>query len=174
MMSVYAILPLRVVLLSALLLLAGCGPLDREETLREELASYFYISKTLRFESQGQCTAAIFQLVSQGTRRPVAVVSDVRAGLRLIKQGRVVAFDVTDATPNEVSEQVMSISLEEGVGLISSFIGPAMECMDDQFQIDAYYALTTPDTLAIYDPAANAFMMLHRPNRLLFFMRGTI
>ena len=158
-----------------LLPLAGCFPMDKEEALREELQTLVYLAQTRRFTSKSTCTAAIFDLVSDRVRsKTVRTVSDVRSGLRLIKEGRVVAFDVTGANPNEVSEQLMSLSLEQGVGLLSSFVGPSLDCMDDQYQVDVYYALMAPESLAIYDPGANAIMLLYRPKRLLFFLRGNV
>lgn len=161
--------------LLALLLLAACFPLDKEEALREELRNFVWLAQTRRFESQSTCTAAIFDLASTGVRSArVRVVSDVRAGIELVKQGRAVAFDIPGKTPNMVSEEMMSINLYEGMGLVSSFIGPSLACMDDQFQVDAYYALMTEDTMAIYDPGMNALMLLHRPKQLLFFMRGNV
>ena len=164
-----------VLLLSALLVLSSCLPLDREEEVRAELSGLVYLAQTRRFTSKPTCTAAIFDLASSSVRsQSVRIVSDVRSGLRLVKSGRVVAFDVPGANPNTVSEQLMSISLEEGMGLLSSFIGPSMACMDDQFQLDAYYALMSEQSLTIYDPANNAIMLLHRSARLLFFMRGNV
>lgn len=162
-------------LFGVLLLLAACFPLDKEEDLRAGLRGIVYLAQTRRFESKSTCTAAIFDLASDAVRTPaVRRVSNVREGIELAKQGRIVAFDVPGLTPNMVSEQMMSINLYEGMGLISSFIGPSMECMDDQFQVDVYYALMTEDSMAIYDPASNAMMLLHRPKKLLFYMRGNV
>ena len=147
-----------VLLLSALLVLSSCLPLDKEEEVRAELSGLVYLAQTRRFTSKPTCTAAIFDLASSSVRsQAVRIVSDVPG-----------------ANPNTVSEQLMSISLEEGMGLLSSFIGPSMACMDDQFQLDAYYALMSEQSLTIYDPANNAIMLLHRSARLLFFMRGNV
>ncbi|MEQ5868430.1 hypothetical protein J4E08_00805 [Sagittula sp. NFXS13] len=161
--------------LIGLTLLASCFPMDAEEELREELKQFVYLAQTRRFESQATCTAAIFDLAGTGVRsEAVRTVSNVRAGLKLVQEGRAVAFDVPGLTPNMVSEQMMSINLYAGMGLISSFVGPSLACMDDQFQVDAYYALMSQDTLTIYDPTMNAIMLLHRPRQLLFFMRGNV
>lgn len=167
--------PLLILRVLPLVLLAACFPLDKEEELRVRLGSLVYLAQTRVFVSKGACTAAIFDLASDAVRKPaVRAVSNVRTGVQLAKEGRVVAFDVTGLTPNAVSEQVMSIDLPGGMGLISSFIGPTLACMDDQFQVDVYYALMTPDSLTIYDPASNAIMLLHRPKKLLFYLRGNV
>ncbi|MBP0481126.1 hypothetical protein [Sagittula salina] len=161
---------------AALSLLASCiFALDEEEALRVDLKRLVYLAQTRSFTSRSTCTAAIFDLASDQVRsQGMRIVSDVRSGLRLVKEGRVVAFDVPGLTPNMVSEQVMSMNLYAGLGLISSFVGPSKDCMDDQFQVDVYYALMTPDSLTIYDPERNALLLLHRPKRLLFYLRGDV
>lgn len=173
----FHIAPLMRLLVSlvALTLSAGCWwlPLDQEDALREDLQRYVYLAQTRRFTSKGTCTAAIFDLVSAGVRsKTVRTVSDIRSGMRLVKEGRVVAFDIPGLTPNMVSEQAMSVNLYAGIGLVSSFVGPSQDCMDDQFQVDVYHALMSPESLTIYDPNTNAIMFLHRPRQLLFVMRG--
>lgn len=157
------------------LALAGCLALDKEEEVRAEVADWVFLAKTRIFVSKPTCTVAIFDTISSGVRtQGVRTATDLRAGLKLIQQGRTVAFDIPDITPNAVSEGLMSISLSEGMGMVSSFVGPSQSCMDDQFQVDVYYALTVPESLTIYDPTSNALMLLHRPTQLLFFMRGNV
>ena len=73
-----------------------------------------------------------------------------------------------------VSEGLMSVNLYDGLGLISSFVGPAQACMSEAFQSDVYMALMSPDTVMIYDPASNALLLLHRPSQIAFFMRGNV
>jgi hypothetical protein len=157
-------------------LLTGCLRLDTEAEVRALLKTWVFLAQTREFTSKGSCTAAIFDTVSPSLRGSGAVwtVTDVRSGLRRVEQGQAVAFDLPGISPNEVSEQVMSISLSDGLGLISSFVGPAQACMGDQFQSDVYLALMSPDTVMIYDPTQNALLLLHRPSQIAFFLRGNV
>lgn len=156
--------------------LAGCLRLDTEEEVRSLLKTWVFLAQTRDFTSRSTCTAAIFDTVSPSLRStgPVRVATDLRSGLRMVEQGQAVAFDVPGLSPNDVSEQVTSISLSGGLGLISSFVGPSRSCMDDQFQADVYLALMSPETLMIYDPARNALFLLHRPSQIGFFLRGNV
>ena len=71
-----------VLLLSALLVLSSCLPLDKEEEVRAELSGLVYLAQTRRFTSKPTCTAAIFDLASSSVRsQAVRIVSDVRSGL---------------------------------------------------------------------------------------------
>lgn len=161
--------------LALVLSLPGCFAMDKEEEVRAQVASWVFLAQTRTFVSRSTCTVAIFDLISDGVRlQDVRIVDDLPSGLTAIKEGRTVAFEIPGATPNAVSEGLMSIDLAEGMGLLSSFIGPQQACMDDQFQVDVYYALTVPETLTIYDPGSNAMMLLHRPTKILFFMRGNV
>lgn len=155
--------------------LSGCIALDTEEEVRVELAGYVFLEKTRQFVSRPTCTAAVFEVISEGVRsQRVKQVDDVRHGLRLVREGRVVAFDLPGLTPDGVSQALMSISLSDGMGLVSSFTGPANACMDDHMQLDFYFALMDPETLTIYAAQTNALMLLHKPSQLLFFLRGNV
>jgi hypothetical protein len=166
---------LRVFPLALLLPLAACLRLDTEEEVRAQVKTWVFLAQTRTFVSKPTCTAAIFDTISPDVRSmAVRRVSSVRSGLRLIQEGRTVAFDVEGLTPNDVSQQMMSMNLSEGMGLVSSFIGPSRVCMDDQFQVDIYYALMQPESLVIYDPGSNALGILHRPSQIFFFLRGNV
>ncbi|SMX49489.1 hypothetical protein [Maliponia aquimaris] len=156
--------------------LAGCGPLDREETVRAQVRTWVFLAQTRSFTSRSTCTAAIFDTVSGELRTtgPVRRVTDLRAGQRALAAGQAVAFEVTGMTPNSVSEALMSINLSGGLGLVSSFTGPARSCMSEAFQHDIYLALMSEDTVLIYDPGSNALLLLHRPSQIAFFLRGNV
>lgn len=157
-------------------LLTGCFRLDTEEAVRAQLGGWVFLAQTRVFTSRGTCTAAIFDTISGDLRAsgPVRRVGDLRAGQHLLSQGRAVAFEIPGMTPNMVSEALMSVNLSEGLGLISSFVGPARACMDPSFQADVYLALMSDETVMIYDPATSALVLLHRPSQIAFFLRGNV
>lgn len=155
--------------------LAGCFRLDTEEEVRSLIRDWVFLAQTRSFTSRPTCTAAIFDTISGSLRSgPVRSVTDLRAGVRLLDEGRTVAFEVPGLTPNMVSEGLMSIDLAGGLGLVSSFVGPSRACMSDQFQQDVWMALMSPDTVLVYDPGQDALLLLHRPSQIAFFLRGNV
>ncbi|MBV7393849.1 hypothetical protein [Mameliella sediminis] len=162
------------VLLAAML--AGCLRLDTEEEVRAQLKGWLFLAQTRVFVSKSTCTAAIFDTVSGELRAsgPLRRVEDLRSGQRWLEQGQAVAFEIAGASPNAVSEALMSVDLSGGLGLISAFVGPSQSCMDERFQADIYLALMSEETVMIYDPAGNALVLLHRPSQIAFFLRGNV
>ena len=161
--------------LTLFLALSGCFKLDTEDEVRSLIRDWVFLAQTRDFTSRPTCTAAIFETVSSSLRSgPVRSVTTLRDGVRLLSEGRAVAFEVAGLTPNEVSEGLMSLDLPEGLGLVSSFVGPSRAFMSESFQQDAWLALMSPDTVLIYDPSSNALLLLHRPSQIAFFMRGNV
>lgn len=156
-----------------LLPLAGCFPLEEEAEARQRANQWVFLAQTRRFAVQSDCAVGVFDAVSPMLRqsRGAKPVTSVRAALPFLEQGRAVAFDMPDVSPNEISEQLMSINLFKGLGLLSSFVAPARRCMDDVFAADAVTALMSPDTTLIYDPKTYAIVLLYRPGPLAFYIR---
>ncbi len=157
-------------------LLTGCSRLDTEAGVRAHIKTWVFLAQTRHFTSRSTCTAAIFDTISGELRGsgPVRRVADLQSGQRLLAEGRAVAFELPGLTPNMVSEALMSVNLSEGLGLISSFVGPSLTCMTEAFQNDVYLALMSPDTVMIYDPSRNALLLLHRPSQIAFYLRGNV
>ncbi|ASP22633.1 lipoprotein [Antarctobacter heliothermus] len=157
-------------------LLAGCFRLETEAEVRAHLNTWVFLAQTRHFTVRSTCTAAIFDTISGEVRSsgPVRRVEDLSNGQRLLAEGRTVAFELPGLSPNEVSEALMSVNLSEGLGLISSFVGPSQACMTEAFQNDIYLALMSPDTGMIYDPSRNALVLLHRPSQIAFYLRGNV
>ncbi|WGW02248.1 hypothetical protein [Tropicibacter oceani] len=161
-----------VLMLTAAALLTACQ-LDTEQEARAIVAPWIFLAETEQFTSEKDCTVARFAVVSQEVRRtrgPVLMTS-VRAAIPLLQDGQTVAFDIPGVTPNQVSEQLMSINLFKGLGMLASFVGPGKRCMDDAFAADAYSVLMSPDTMMIYDPVTYSMVLLYKPAKTAFFMR---
>ncbi|MFZ7090122.1 hypothetical protein [Primorskyibacter sp. 2E233] len=158
--------------LTALVGLTACQ-LDTEQEARKIVAPWIFLAETEQFTSEKDCTVARFAVVSAEVRRtrgPV-IMNSVRAAIPLLQEGRTVAFDIPGLTPNQVSEQLMSINLFKGLGMLASFVGPGKRCMDDTFAVDAYTVLMSSDTMMIYDPVTYSMVLLYRPAKVAFFMR---
>ncbi|WP_425099462.1 hypothetical protein [Tropicibacter sp. S64] len=159
-------------LLTALAVLVGCK-LDSEEEARRMVSAWIFLAETEVFHSETDCTVARFATISpqvRGTKGP-KVVHGVREAVPFLEEKRTVAFDMPGVTPNQISEQLMSINLFKGLGLLSSFIGPGKRCMDDVFAQDAFTVLMSTETTMIYDPQNYALVLLYRPMNKAFFVR---
>lgn len=164
------------VALAALAVLPGCFALDEEPALRDEVAQWVFLAQTRGFTSRRTCTAASFDVISDQLRvtgGPVRVTS-VREGVQALKAGRAVAFDLPGRSPAEISEEVSSLDLPQGLGLISSVVGPSRSCIAKVFATDLHRVLMSPDTLMVYDPGGNAVLFLYRPMPVVFFLRGNV
>ncbi|MFW2544598.1 hypothetical protein ACN2XU_18335 [Primorskyibacter sp. 2E107] len=159
-------------LVTALAVLMGCQ-LDTEAEARQLMAGWVFLAETEVFHSDADCTIGRFSTISPElrARRGPAVVESVRAAIPHLENKQVVAFDMPGVTPNQISEQLMSINLFKGLGLLSSFIGPGKRCMDDVFAQDAFTVLMSTDTTMIYDPVNYALVLLYRPLNKAFFVR---
>lgn len=160
----------------ALVVLTGCLPLDREEDLRREVGRLVFLAQTRDFRSTSTCTAASFEVISDQFRTTGGAyhVSSVRDALPRLQKGEAVAFDIPGASPNAISEQLMSLSLPVGLGLVSAVVGPARGCMSEVFKSDVAAILASPDTTLVYDPGSDAALLLYRPLPVAFFLRGNV
>jgi hypothetical protein len=160
--------------LLALLALTGCA-LDSEEEVRAQLKPWLFLSETMEFVSQDTCTVARFAL-SSGEVKSTAprAVSGIRDSLAPMQARKAVLFDLPGLSPNDVSEQLNSISLFRGLGVISSFIGPSRRCMSEEFALDAFAVLMAVDSVMIYDIDSNAMVLIDPAGTQAFYMRGNI
>lgn len=155
--------------------LAACS-LDKEDMLRAELAGWLELAETLEFSSKPTCTAAVFRLESPHISDRLTKVRSVDTALEYLGGGRTVVFDIPDASPNTVSERIMTGNLETGLGLLSNGVGPAQRCLSDRAGIAFYNAIMSPDARMIYDPDGNAMTIVHVQSAvpLAIFLRGNV
>ncbi|MDA7425888.1 hypothetical protein [Thalassococcus lentus] len=159
--------------LTAVCLLAACEPLDTEEGLRHRAQAWLFLGETRAFAAGRDCAVARVDLISPAMRErggPLPV-SSVREAIPHLQAGTTIAFVVPGATPNQVSEQLMSAHLFEGLGMLSTFVGPGRRCMDDVFAAQAYTALMDTQTLMIFDPKNYVMVLLYRPIPTAFVIR---
>ncbi|WP_136440992.1 hypothetical protein [Pacificoceanicola onchidii] len=157
---------------AALTMLTACQ-LDTEEEARRLVAPWVFLAETEVFHSEANCTVARFATISPDVRRskgPV-LVEGVRESIPFLEEKQVVAYALPGLSPNQISEQLMSINLFKGLGLLSSFVSPGKNCMDETFASDAFQVLMSPDTTLIYDPVNYALVLLYRPLNKAFLVR---
>ena len=121
--------------LAGLLGLAGCT-LDSEAELRARVEQYLGLGALVYFDSQSECSAAIFESRQDVIKAPVSVVRSAADGLRLLRAGKVVGFDSPAYSPNAVSEALGDGVVTMGVGYAAYAVAakPCMSAeMTDQF-----------------------------------------
>lgn len=159
--------------LTGLMLLASCD-LDTEETVKAQLASRLYLLDTMHFSSKGTCTAAVFTLALGEFRKPYFTADTLETAMERVRGQKDVLFALKGLTPHEVTEAIMSRDLSNGLGLISSGIGPARDCMDARISRGYYRVLMSEQTQMVYLPEENALLLLYPPEKLAFFLRGNV
>ncbi len=159
--------------LLALLALGGCD-LDSEAELRAVLSHRVYLLDTVHFASKSTCTAGVFTLALSEFRKGYAGVTSISKGVELIEQGVAVHFIMPGHSPNAISEQVMTHDLPHGLGLVSAAVGPAENCMSEPVARGYFRVLMSEETDLVYLPADNSVLLLYRPEKLAFYLRGDV
>ncbi len=157
----------------ALLALASCD-LDKEAELRSTLTQQLYVLETVHFASKSTCTAAVYTLALSEFRKGYAGATSVKTALELIAQGKAVHFIMPGQSPNAISEQVMTGDLPSGLGLMSAAVGPAENCMPEPVARGYFRVLMSPETDLVYLPQDNSILLLYRPEKLAFYLRGNV
>ncbi len=168
----YRAIPCGALAILAIAGLTGCAQ-DRESAVREELGQWLILGETLYFESSIECTAAVFVLRGAEIRETIPVVALITPGIRFLKEGRAVAFDVPDVSPSDISETIMSTDLPTGIGLLSSGVA-AKNCMGEDTRDSYLAALTASGAVLIFDPSGNGLAVLDRAGKRVFFARGGV
>lgn len=156
----------------AMIALAGCA-LDRETQVRALLERWFALGETDYFESTLECTAAVIDLKGVEIRETIIVVRTIEKGLKVLGDGKAIAFDVPETSPTLVSEAVATADLPKGLGILSSGVS-AKNCMTDQVRDRYLNALLLPGSVLFFDPSDNALAVLDRDNAQVFFARGNV
>lgn len=157
---------------AAFVLVTACSK-DSEADVRELLSGWVHLNDTVYFKSQGSCSAGVFQTDTGEFTEAVVHVTGIRAGLAALRLGATVAFDVPNLNPNQVSEQITSTNLPEGIAVISSGVG-GRRCMSDDVARRFFAALTAPEAILIFDTMENVMAVVRPDVGLLYFSRGDV
>lgn len=164
-------------MLSVLLLCGAAGcKLDKQDALTGELSGWLSVRQALEFSSRATCTGAVFLLEDAVISDRITKATSVPTAVHYLRAGRTVAFELFDISPTEVSEQIMTANLEQGLGILSNGVGPAQRCLSDRAGYAFYLAITSPEAVMIYDPEGNAITVVHIQSEvpLAFFLRGNV
>lgn len=159
-----------VILMTALTVLAGCT-LDTEEEVRAQVSQWVELGDTFLFHSSSVCTAGVFYVKSPRINSMVAKARSVDTGMKMLKEGGPVAFDVGGRSPNSLTEAIMSKDLPEGISVLNSGLAGA-NCMDDLAQGVYYQAIMNPKSRMIFVPDGDAMIIVDREAGALIFVRG--
>ncbi len=160
--------------MAVLLALLSACTLDKEAELRAQLSGWIFLAQTRHFVSKMSCTVAVFDLVRPDISSKVERAKSIETALTRVRKGRPVLFDIPNVSPNEISQQLMSKDLGKGLGMLSTGVGPAKDCMEDEVAAGYYAVLMSSDTRTIYDPAGDALLMIYPQGNLAFFLRGNV
>ncbi|MFD3190577.1 hypothetical protein ACFMPD_09920 [Sedimentitalea sp. HM32M-2] len=152
--------------------LTACAQ-DREQSVRGRLERWLVLGETAYFKSTIECTAAAFAVQGPEIRETITVVRTIRKGVRLLRQGTAVAFDVPGVDPSRVSEAIMALDLPDGLGVITAGVA-AKDCMTETVAKQYAAALTDPDTVLFYDPQEKTLSIFDRSQQRVYFTRGSI
>ena len=150
-------------------LLSACS-LDQETEIRSKLQSWVKLGETFYFYSRVNCTAALFDVKADRISSLIKKAGSIEAGMRAIVEQKVVAFQIAALSPTQVTEQIMTLDLPLGLGVLSSGTG-GKDCMAREMEVAYFNALLDP-TSVIYDPVAKSMAVFDLRNRRLFFSRG--
>lgn len=166
---------LRAASLSALMVgafaaLGACQRADEEE-LRARLTTWLPLGETVAFASTRACAAGAYRLVDTQLKSVVRVAGDVRSAARMLAEGRVVAIDAADLSPDAALLALIDADLGIGMRLRISGL-EARACMDEGVEDAFFRALGKPDAVVILDPAERIVALVDRGARLLIVAIG--
>lgn len=156
----------------ALIGLAGCA-MDKEEEVRAQIGDWVKLGETGYFHSTMSCTAAVFRVKGLRITSLISKARTVGTGMTLLKQGNAVAFDLKGLSPNAVSEEIMTIDLAQGIGVLSSGVA-GKDCMSADVKRAYLRALLDPEAVLMFDPNGNMMAVLDRRRKWMFYARGTV
>ena len=150
----------------------GCV-LDKEASVRAQLAEWVVLGDTSYFNSERQCTAGVFQTKARNVTSRIDKVRSLKRGLRLIRQGKPVAFKVEGMTPGELQRNLDKANRSAGIAVLISGMG-AKKCLTPELQQAFALALRGPDVIVMYDPQNNALALFERTRKRIFYARGDV
>ncbi len=153
-----------------ILLLAGCAKQD-EETVRLRLSEWVNLGDTRYFHSEVDCSAAVFDLKSNRVSSKVKRARSLEVGVAMIGREQAVVFDIKGESPHSLTQRIMSQSLHQGIGILSSGLS-GKNCMTEELQVYYYRTLLEETADLVFDPIDKAMIVVDTENKQLFYARG--
>lgn len=156
----------------SLLGLAACA-MDKEAAVRAQLNNWLVLEDTQYFKSKRDCTAGLFTIGAKQIMSSVTKVHSTSLGLRLIGQGRAVAFDMADSTPAQVQEEIDKSDHSVGLAMLVSGLS-AQTCFTPALETTFSDTLHTAGVVLIYDPGNHALALFEGARKQVFYTRGEL
>ncbi len=155
-----------------LLTLAACT-MDKESAVRAQLNTWLVLEDTHYFKSKRDCTAGLFTTGAKQIMSGLTKVHSTAQGLRLIGQGRAVAFDLADRTPAQVQEEIDRSDHSVGLAMLASGLA-AKPCFTPALKSAFADALNADGVVLIYDPNNYALALFDGARKQVFYTRGEL
>ncbi len=154
--------------------LAGCAR-DSEDAMRAKLDQWFFLGDLEYFKSQMRCTAAVYRLRVNETRRSLPVQTDVFAAKAMFSVTGLVAFRVEGHTPNDLTDTLLLSGRGTFGKQALGSAAQAVPCFKGS-RADKWIrtALTRPGATLAYDRASEGVMILDPEARLVFYVAGDV
>jgi len=151
---------------------AGCA-MDKEAAVRAQLNNWLVLEDTHYFKSKRDCTAGLFTTGAKQIMSGITKVRSAGQGLRLIGQGRAVAFDLADRTPAQVQEEIDRSDHSVGLAMLASGLA-AKPCLTPTLKSAFADALSADGVVLIYDPGNHALALFEGARKRVFYTRGEL
>jgi len=155
-----------------LLALTACA-MDKEAAVRAQLNNWLVLEETSYFKSKRDCSAGLFTTGAKQILSGINKVHSTSQGLRLIGQGRAVAFDLGDRTPAQVQEEVDRSDHSVGLAMLASGLA-AKPCFTPTLKAAFADALHADGVVLIYDPGNHALALFDGARKQVFYTRGEL
>ena len=158
----------------ALALLAACAR-DRESVLRTRLDQWFFLGKTVYFDSRLRCTGAMIQVSVGRPRHELPVHASLARAKDALGSEGVAAIRVEAMTPTGLADAL----LLDGTGVFgrqtlaaAALAGPCFE--DAKISGFLFEALNRPGATLAYDAQSGGMMILDPDRNRLFFVASDV
>ncbi len=153
---------------------SGCAR-DHEDAMRAKLNQWFFLGDLKYFKSQMRCTAAVYQLRVNETRRSLPVQTDVFAAKAIFSVTGLVAFRVDGHSPNDLTDTLLLSGRGTFGKQALGSAAQAVPCFKGT-RADKWIraALTRPGATLAYDSASEGVMVLDPEARLVFYVAGDV
>lgn len=160
--------------LACLAVLSGCAR-DREDAMRAKLNQWFFLGDLEYFKSQMRCTAAVYRLKVNETRRSLPIQDSVIAAKTAFISNGLAAFQIKGHSPNDLTDALLLSGRGTFGKQALGSAAQAVPCFKGK-RADKLLraALIRPGAILAYDRTSEGLMILDPEARLVFYVAGDV